>query len=611
MSVSLTEGCLDKIMKGEKLFGPIVQVVDIRPVQSSGPTHNNKHRMTLNDGVNTYNGAYSASQITKLFNDHIIDKFHIVRLSQYCVSDFTTSKLMIVAGIEPIQACKELIGNPVPLGSVPEPKPEKTESTTAAAPSATPPSPMKSTNRIISSPTRQGQKVFTETTSSSDVTITPIKSLHPYQNMWTIRARVTNKSEMKEFARKTGTGTGKLFSVELIDAAGDEIRATAFNEVAEKLFDIMQVGHVYLISKGDVKMANKKFTTIAHSFEITFNATTVVSPVDDDVSSASIPSAHFSFVPIEQIAAKNKDELVDVLGVVTQATDIQTFSQKSTGRELTKRSLTLLDNTSYSIEVTLWGDKAKTEGIEVGSIVAIRAARVGTFNAKSLSTSVSSQVMVSPPVPDTKKLATWYEEYGKSTAVNAISGSSATMGEGGHPRDEEIKTIAMVHAEQLGKNTQADFFSCVACITTIKHDKKFSYTACPACNSKVTVGGEGKYHCLKCSKIMPDAIEVYSLNMQIADNTGSMYVSCFRDVAYQIMNERPASELLQLQTEAREAELNMAFDDAAHRWFLFRIRAQQQTYHEDVRTAFTVYSATPIDYTKECQRLVSIIDSYP
>jgi replication factor A1 len=56
----------------------------------------------------------------------------------------------------------------------------------------------------------------------------PIKSLNPYQNRWVIRARVTSKSAIREY--NNARGPGKLFSVDLIDSSGDEIRATAFNE---------------------------------------------------------------------------------------------------------------------------------------------------------------------------------------------------------------------------------------------------------------------------------------------------------------------------------------------------------------------------------------------
>jgi len=306
-----------------------------------------------------------------------------------------------------------------------------------------------------------------------------------------------------------------------------------------------------------------------------------------------------------------KNDLVDVLGVITQVSDVQSFTHKTTGRDLTKRTMTVVDNTAFSIEVTLWGDLANIDNLDVGSVVAIRAARVGTFNTKSLSTSASSQVKVSPDIPEAKKLATWYSESGSSSVFTPLSDGSGGMGgEGGQPRDDSVRTLASVQTDQLGMGTQADYFTCVACITTIKHDSRFSYTSCPTCNSKVTAGTDGQYFCAKCNRSMSETTEAYTLRMQIADATGSIWVTCFRDAASQIMNGRDASELIALQTGASE-EFNMAFEDAAHKWYSFRVRARLDTYREEVRVQYSVVSATPVDYSKECHRLLSIIDSYP
>lgn len=48
-------------------------------------------------------------------------------------------------------------------------------------------------------------------------------------------------------------GDGKLFSFDLLDANGGEIRAVAFNDTADKFFDMVEPGHVYLVSKGSLK----------------------------------------------------------------------------------------------------------------------------------------------------------------------------------------------------------------------------------------------------------------------------------------------------------------------------------------------------------------------
>ena len=44
-----------------------------------------------------------------------------------------------------------------------------------------------------------------------------------------------------------------------------------FNDTAEKYKEILKEGVVYEMSGGDVKMANKKFTSIPHDFCLTFN----------------------------------------------------------------------------------------------------------------------------------------------------------------------------------------------------------------------------------------------------------------------------------------------------------------------------------------------------
>jgi len=183
-------------------------------------------------------------------------------------------------------------------------------------------------------------------------------------------------------------------------------------------------------------------------------------------------------------------------------------------------------------------------------------------------------------------------------------------GEGGQARDDTVKTLYQVQSDQLGMGKQPDYFTCVACIHQIRHDGKISYTACPTCNSKVSTGTDGLYFCTKCNRTLQEATENYTLRMLIADATGSMWVTCFRDAAERVMSGRPASELVALQS-SDSTEFNVIFDDAAHKWFTFRVRAKLDTYREEVRVQYSIISATPVDFTKECHRLLSIIDSYP
>ncbi len=72
--------------------------------------------------------------------------------------------------------------------------------------------------------------------------VTPIKGLTPYQNRWTIRARVATKSQKRSFTNAKGSGS--LFSIDVLDAQGGEIRCLFFGKAAEHFFPIIEQGRV-------------------------------------------------------------------------------------------------------------------------------------------------------------------------------------------------------------------------------------------------------------------------------------------------------------------------------------------------------------------------------
>ena len=50
-----------------------------------------------------------------------------------------------------------------------------------------------------------------------------------------------------------------MFSIELVDEGGGEIRGTFFNEECEKWYPLMEEGIVYVFSGGRIKAADKKY----------------------------------------------------------------------------------------------------------------------------------------------------------------------------------------------------------------------------------------------------------------------------------------------------------------------------------------------------------------
>ncbi|GMP33288.1 LOW QUALITY PROTEIN: hypothetical protein CsSME_00006680 [Camellia sinensis var. sinensis] len=95
----------------------------------------------------------------------------------------------------------------------------------------------------------------------------PLVSLNPYHGNWTIKVAVTGKGNMRTY--KNAGGEGYVFNVELTDEDGTQIQATMFNEAAKKFYDKFQLGKVYYISKGTLKVASKQFKTVQNDYEMT------------------------------------------------------------------------------------------------------------------------------------------------------------------------------------------------------------------------------------------------------------------------------------------------------------------------------------------------------
>jgi replication factor A1 len=87
--------------------------------------------------------------------------------------------------------------------------------------------------------------------------IMPINALNSYQNRWTIKARVTNKSDIRRYSN--ARGEGRFFSFDLLDAQGGEIRVVGWNDQCDRWEPQVQQGKVYLISKASLRNKRGNF----------------------------------------------------------------------------------------------------------------------------------------------------------------------------------------------------------------------------------------------------------------------------------------------------------------------------------------------------------------
>ena len=77
-----------------------------------------------------------------------------------------------------------------------------------------------------------------------------------------------------------------------------------------------------------------------------------------------VPRLHLKPVKLAEVEALPIETFVDVIAVLDSCQDLGLI-QRRDGSEGKKRSLVVRDDSSRSIEVTLWGEKADTPGAEL------------------------------------------------------------------------------------------------------------------------------------------------------------------------------------------------------------------------------------------------------
>jgi replication factor A1 len=579
-------GCLSDIFADRpgRVSDPVVQAVQIKPIAAQGGAQE-RHRVIFNDTKN-YVQTMLAVQENNLIEEKILRKGVLVQLLGYSANKVKTKRyvlfqcslivltmgrsILIVTKIKVLEEYgeHEKLGNPVPLELKEEEdgKPFNTAITSngfyGKQESPKPSRPMPS---------------HTKPSSSAHANIYPIEAISPYSNKWTIKARCTNKSDIKTWHNRNGEG--KLFSVNLLDESG-EIRATGFNEQCDHLYDVFQEGSVYYISSPcRVAFAKKQFSNLANDYELHFERETLVEKAEEQ---DGVPQVRYNFTPIADLQFVEKDTTIDIIGVLKDVGETSQITSKTTSKPYDKRELTLVDNTGYSVRLTIWGKTAASFDVPPESIVAFKGVKVSDFGGRSLSLLSSGSLSANPDMPEAHKLKGWFEDQGRSGNFATHASIQGTLGPGAGSRSDPFKTISQVKDEQLGMSENADFFSVKASIQYIKQDN-FCYPAClsEGCNKKVFESDPGQWRCERCDKTHEKPEYRYIMSVNISDHTGQLWVSCFDETGRMIIG-KTADELMEIK-EVDEKRLAEIFSEANCKTWNWKCKAKLDSFQEQQR----------------------------
>ncbi|XP_031372724.1 replication protein A 70 kDa DNA-binding subunit A [Punica granatum] len=634
MPVNLTPNAIAAINGGDVNSKPLVQVLDIKLIG----TTQERYRLLLSDSALTQH-AMLATQLNDQIKSGRVKKGSVVQLIDYICSTVQNRKIIVVLNMETIIPDCEIVGNPR-MCSESDTAAQKTLPNTSngngerTINSSIPVrNPVQNTQSFQSAVGPQYQQHSGQNAQTfrpavqppyqpppnyrnhgaimkneAPARIIPISALNPYQGRWAIKARVTAKGDIRRY--NNARGDGKVFSFDLLDSDGGEIRATCFNAVVDRFYDVIEVGKVYLISKGSLKPAQKNFNHLKNEWEIFLEATSTVDLCQDE--DVSIPQQQFSFRPISDIENAENNYILDVIGIVVSVNPSVPILRKN-GMETQRRILNLKDGSGRTVEVTLWGEICNREGHKLQEMVdsgfypvlAVKAGKVNDFSGKSLGTISSTQLFINPDIPEAQNLRKWFDFGGKNAASLSISRENMP----GASKNDIRKTVSQIKDEGLGRSDKPDWITIKATITFIKTDS-FLYTACPLmigdrqCNKKVTKSNS-RWACDRCNQEFEECEYRYLLQVQIQDHTGLTWVTAFQESGEEITG-CSAKELFMLKEQDddrfREVIRNKLFGQ-----FLFRLKIKEEMYGDEQRVNITVVKAEKVNYTSESKYLLDIV----
>ncbi|KAM7278594.1 hypothetical protein ACFE04_005728 [Oxalis oulophora] len=570
----------------------VVQVLDLSRIGSG-----KAYRFTASDGKRKIK-ALLQSTFTPDIEAGKIQNFGLLRILDYALNDVRSEKFLMVSKLEVIAPALEAeIKNDVGSGDeqsaiILKPKQEFVA---------------KSAAQIVHE--QRGNAAAPAARMAISRRVHPLASLNPYQGNWTIKVRLTNKGNMRTY--RNAKGEGCVFNVELTDEDGTQIQATMFNEAAKKFLEIFQLGKVYYISKGTLRVANKQFKTVQNNYEMTLNENSLVEVASDEET--FIPETKFDFVSIDQLGPYvNGKELIDIIGVVQNVSSTTSIRRKIDNETIAKRDITIADESKKTVVVSLWNDLATDIGQELldiadkSPIVAIKALKVGDFQGVSLSTISRSAIQINPASPEANKLRSWFDSEGKEAPMVSI-GSGLGPSPNGGPRSMFSDRVSLSHITanpSLGSEKPV-FFSIRAYISFVKPDQTLWYRACKTCNRKVTEAMGSGYWCEGCQKNEGECNLRYILATKVSDASGEAWVSSFNQEAEKIIG-LPAEELDKLKSQEGE-EYQLALKQVTWVPHLFRVSVAQNEYNNEKRQRVTVRSVAPVDFAAESRFLLEDI----
>lgn len=420
-----------------------------------------------------------------------------------------------------------------------------------------------------------------------------------------IRGRIKSMEPMRTY--KNAKGDGCVFSMIIIDSSQEPkncIKASCFNEVAEKFHAILKVGQVYIFSSADIKPRNARWNNTKHEAEQILNKNTTIEASDD---SSSIPEKTYDFTPIIQVADMEKYTELDILACVLSIGDERSINLKAGGTS-TVREYTIYDESKKSITLNVWdvnseGEPKGLQFMQPNNMVCIRGLKVNEFMGKNLSTTKSTEIVIAENQPSSVKRFRNFINFFKTCDVSQIESlGGKIVDESGKPKgrflfkslseiEEEVNRYFAIPNPAPDGKSRAFFYNTFANLSYIG-TKALFYLACATkdCLKKANDDGNGAYYCEKCQQTCQIPVPRFIGKGKLSDHTTSIWVSFGSQVIGEKLLGMSAKECWELQ-EQNEEMLTEKLKDRCLEDYNFVIMAKEDYYQNELKPKYSIYKA--------------------